>query len=146
MARLFKLEVHTPHRLFFDGLIEAFVADLADGQIGVRAGRAPFTAPLETSVLRILGDDGLWKEAAVTNGVVEVTREGAIVLVSAAEWPEEIDRGRAEEAKSRAEERLAETMLKFEADRARSSRSRAVNRLAVLDRAAGPPADSQRQL
>ncbi len=135
MARLFKLEVHTPHRLFFSGRVEAFTARLADGEIGVYAGRSPFTAPLQTSALRIKGEDGVWKEAAVTTGIVEMTAEGAVVLASAAEWPEEIDRERAEEAKKRAEERLAETMLKFEAVRARSSYDRAVNRLAVLERA-----------
>jgi F-type H+-transporting ATPase subunit epsilon len=135
MARLFKLEVHTPHRLFFSGEVECFTATLADGEIGVYAGRSPFTAPLKTCGLKIKGSDGVWKEAAVTTGIVEVTRSGAIVLASSAEWPEEIDRERTEDAKKRAEERLEETMLKFEADRARSSFERASNRLAVLDRA-----------
>lgn len=135
MARLFKLEIHTPHRLFFSGDVECFIATLADGEIGVYAGRSPFTAPLMTCGLRIKGEDGVWKEAAVTTGIVEVTRAGAIVLASSAEWPEEIDRERAEEAIKRAEERLDETHLKFETVRAQSSYERATNRLSVLDRA-----------
>jgi len=56
------------------------VADLADGQIGVRADHTPFIAPLKTSVLRILDSEGTWKEAAVTEGVMEVNEEGIIVL------------------------------------------------------------------
>ncbi len=135
MNRLFKLEVHTPYRLFFSGMVEAFTATLPDGEIGVRAGRTPFTAPLETCALKIQGEDGVWKEAAVSTGLVEMTREGAVILASSAEWPEEIDRERAEDAKRRAEERLAETMLKFEASRAKSSYARATNRLGVLSRA-----------
>ena len=132
MARLFKLEVHTPHRLFFSGQVEAFVATLADGEIGVYAGRAPFTAPMKTCVLGIKGKDGTWKAAAVTAGIVEVTREGATVLADSAEWPEEIDRGRAEEAKKNAEERLGEPLLRFEAVSVRASLARAENRLSVL--------------
>ncbi|MFA6507880.1 MAG: ATP synthase F1 subunit epsilon [Treponemataceae bacterium] len=133
MARLFSLQVHTPYRLFFSGQVEAFVADIADGQIGVRAGRSPFTAPLKTCILRILDADGVWKIAAVTEGVIEVTFDGAVVLSGAAEWPQEIDRLRAEDALKRAEERLGASMLKFEASRARSSLLRAQNRLKAIN-------------
>lgn len=133
MARLFSLQVHTPYRLFFSDQVEAFVADIADGQIGVRAGRAPFTAPLKTCILRILDKEGAWRVAAVTEGVVEVTSEGSVILAGAAEWPGEIDRARAEEALKRAEERLGNSMLSFESSRARSSLARAQNRLKAID-------------
>jgi F-type H+-transporting ATPase subunit epsilon len=134
MARLFKLEVHTPYRRFFDGEIVAFQAVLPDGLIGVMADRIPFTAPLEISALRIQTADGAWKEAAVTSGIVEVTRRGAVILAGTAEWPDEIDKARAEAAAKRAEERMNEPMMAFEAARARASFARASNRLAVRAR------------
>jgi F-type H+-transporting ATPase subunit epsilon len=137
MAALFNLEIHTPYRLFFSGQVEALVADIADGQIGVQAGRSPFIAPLRTGSIRILGKDQVWKEAAVSEGVLEVSPELVTVVSGAAEWPEEIDRTRAMEAKRRAQERLNEDMLAFEAARARASLARADNRLIVKDRTQG---------
>jgi F-type H+-transporting ATPase subunit epsilon len=135
MANLFKLEVHTPYRLFFSGRVEALIAVLSDGEIGVRANRAPFVAPLKTCALRVLTAEGVWREAAVTAGVIEVTVEGATVLAGSAEWPEEIDRERAQAAAIRAKELLAQDLMKYEAERARASQERSANRLAVLDRA-----------
>ena len=134
MPRLFKLEVHTPYRLFFSADVEALTADIADGQIGVLAGRAPFIAPLVTGVLRIRGEDQVWKEAAVSEGVLEVTADGATILAGAAEWPTEINRDRAEEAKLRAQEQLSAGMLAFESARARASLARAENRIKVKER------------
>jgi len=132
MARLFALEIHTPYRLFYSGQVESFVATLPDGRIGVYAGHAPFTGVLEDCVFRIIDAEGNAKEAAVSTGVLIVTGEKATVLSGAAEWPEEIDRKRADDARRRAEERLSESMMKYEAVRARASLARAKNRLDVL--------------
>jgi len=133
MAKLVNLQVHTPYRLFFSGAVEAVVADLADGQIGVRADHTPFIAPLKTSILRILDSEGTWKEAAVTEGVMEVNEEGIIVLSGAAEWPEEIDRDRALKAKEQAEGELTDTQFVFDTLRTKARLARANNRLAVKD-------------
>ena len=132
MARLFALEIHTPYRLFYSGQVESFVATLTDGSIGVYSGHSPFTGVLADCVFRILDAEGTWKEAAVSAGVLIVTGETATVLSDAAEWPDEIDSKRAEDAKRRAEERLGESIMKYEAVRARASLARARNRLEVL--------------
>ncbi|MDR2517942.1 MAG: hypothetical protein LBD13_00820, partial [Spirochaetaceae bacterium] len=50
-------------------------------------------------------------------------------IVDAAEWPSEIDPGRALEAKQQAEERLANSTFRFEAERARADIARAECRL-----------------
>ncbi len=132
MARLFALEIHTPYRLFYSAQVESFVATLSDGRIGVYAGHSPFTGVLNDCVFRILDAGGIWKEAAVSAGVLIVTGDTATVLSDAAEWPNEIDGKRAEDAKRRAEERLGESIMKYEAVRARASLVRAKNRLEVL--------------
>jgi len=132
VATLFSLQIHTPYRLFFSGQVEAFTVTLADGEIGVRAHRSPFAAPLRVCIIKILDEQGAWKQASLTEGVIEVTDKGATILTGAAEWPEEIDRERAEKAKNRAEERLGEPMLKFETSRAHASLDRAMNRLRAL--------------
>ncbi len=135
MAKPFRFEVHTPYRLFFSDEVESVVAGIEDGLIGVLAGHSPFAAPVPTGELRIKTADGKWKSAAVSDGILEVTRDRTVVLCGAAEWPDEIDRARAEDAKRRAEERLGESMMKYESERASASLARAVNRLKVKDRA-----------
>jgi F-type H+-transporting ATPase subunit epsilon len=53
------------------------------------------------------------------------------VVVDAAEWPEEIDRDRAQAAKEQAEKQLDAAAFKFETDNARDAYKRAVTRLKV---------------
>jgi F-type H+-transporting ATPase subunit epsilon len=129
VANLFPFEVHTPYRRFFHDHIEAQVITLIDGEIGVYADHSAFTAPVETGILRIKDRDGRWRSAFTTEGILEVKEHKTVLMVDAAEWPEEIDQERALEAKERAESTLRSKMLKFETDNAASSLKRAKFRL-----------------
>jgi F-type H+-transporting ATPase subunit epsilon len=129
VADLFPFEVHTPYRRFFHDQIEALVITLIDGEIGVYANHSAFTAPVETGIMRIKDKDGHWRGAFTTEGILEVKEHKTVLMVDAAEWPEEIDKDRALEAKTRAEEHLSSGMLKFETDSAASSLKRASFRL-----------------
>jgi F-type H+-transporting ATPase subunit epsilon len=129
MAALFNFEVHTPYRLFFSGSVQAITLTLVDGEVGVYAHHSPFTAPAVSCILRIKDDQGLWKNAFITGGILEVKEHKNVLMVDAAEWPEEIDRDRAEAAKRQAREALETAMLKFEIDNARARLRRAELRL-----------------
>jgi F-type H+-transporting ATPase subunit epsilon len=131
MAKLFNLEVHTPYRLFYAGKAEAIVVTLIDGEIGVYADHTSFIAPVVTGILKIKDKEGRWKQAFTTEGVLEVSGPRTILVVDAAEWPEEIDCERARAAGKRAEEQLEAAMFKFETDNARALLKRAETRLKV---------------
>jgi F-type H+-transporting ATPase subunit epsilon len=131
MAKFFNLEVHTPYRLFFSGKVEAFVVTLLDGEIGIYADHAFITAPVVTGVLRIKDEQGQWKQAFITEGILEVSGHRTVLVVDAAEWPEEIDCDRARAAKEKAEEQIEAATFKFEADNAKATLKRAVTRLKV---------------
>jgi F-type H+-transporting ATPase subunit epsilon len=133
MAPLFNFEVHTPYRPFFTGRVEVITLTLADGEIGVYAGHAPFTAPAASCILRIKDDKGEWKSAFITDGILEVKEHKNVLMVDAAEWPGEIDVERARVAQQRAEEDLAIASLKFEKDRAKARRRRAEYRLKACE-------------
>jgi F-type H+-transporting ATPase subunit epsilon len=133
VADLFPFEVHTPYRRFFHDYIEALVITLVDGEIGVYANHSAFIAPVETGIMRIKDKDGQWRGAFTTEGILEVKEHKTVLMVDAAEWPEEIDKDRALEAKGRAEEQLTSEMLKFEVDNAASSLKRANFRLKAWD-------------
>ena len=133
MAVLFNFEVHTPYRLFFSGKAESITLSLVDGEIGIYARHAPFTAPVVTSILRIKDGKGEWRPAFITDGILEVKDHKNVLMVDAAEWPEEIDRERALAAKQQAEKNLETAHFKFEIDKEKSKLRRADYRLKVLE-------------
>jgi F-type H+-transporting ATPase subunit epsilon len=133
MSALFNFEVHTPYRPFFIGTVESVVLTLIDGEIGVYAHHAPFTAPSVSCILRIKDSKGVIRPAFITEGILEVKDHKDVLMVDAAEWPEEIDPERARAALRKAEESLKSPMVKLEVDRIKAKRNRAEFRLKVWE-------------
>ena len=106
MANTFYLEIITPERIFFSGQALSLILPALDGQHGVMAGHEPMVTAVESGVLKYRSEDGQWHRAAVSRGFAEVMPEYAILLVSTAEHPAEIDAQRAHQAMDRAERRL----------------------------------------
>ncbi|MDR0708857.1 MAG: ATP synthase F1 subunit epsilon [Spirochaetaceae bacterium] len=132
-AALFNLEIHTPHRLFFIDKVEAIILTLEDGEAGIYANHSFMIAPIKTCILRIRDKDGLRKDAFITEGILEVSGHRTVLLVDAAEWPDEIDPDRALAAKNRAEEELKESVMKFETENAQVNLKRAETRLKAYE-------------
>ena len=89
MAALFNFEVHTPSRLFYTGQVSAIILTLIDGEAGVYAGHAPFTAPVIPCALKIKDKDGNWISASVSEGILEVKKHRTFLMADTAEWPAE---------------------------------------------------------
>ena len=133
MAALFDLEIHTPYRLFYSGKAEAIIVGLVDGEIAVYANHSLFTAPVIESILRIKDTDGNWRMAFVSRGILEVKKKKYVLVIDSAEWPEEINRERALEAKHQAEKAMKDSNFKFENEKTKEKLYRAELRLKVLD-------------
>ena len=133
MAKDFTFEVHTPYRLFFTGRVESFVLNLSDGEKGVYANHSRFIAPTLSCVLRIKDKKGVSRSAFVSEGILEMKEFKTVLIVDAAEWPEEIDRERALAAKQKAEEIIKTSTLKFEIDRVKLKLLRAEFRLKAAE-------------
>jgi F-type H+-transporting ATPase subunit epsilon len=129
MAALFTFELHTPYRLFYKGKVEAVSVTLLDGEIGILAHHEAITAPVKPCLVRIKDKDGQWKTGFSSEGILEVAGGKTVLMVDAAEWPEEIDHERALEAKKQAEGVLANASFKFEAKTAKLKLDRADMRL-----------------
>jgi F-type H+-transporting ATPase subunit epsilon len=106
----------------------------ADGYFGVLPGHTP--------LLALLGAGELWYRQgsekhylAVAFGFAEVQPDRVTILAEIAETPDEIDVGRAEAAKKRAEERLALPAADLDAERARLALVRSLVRIQVAARA-----------
>jgi len=133
MASEFYLEIITPERKFFEGYVEMLIVDSTDGQLGIMKGHIPMVAPVAIGSLKIK-QKGIWKEAAINVGFMEVTPNKTIILSHSVEWPEEIDEKRAQEALERAQERLRQKRSLTEYHRSKAALARAMSRLKVKKR------------
>jgi F-type H+-transporting ATPase subunit epsilon len=134
----FACEILTPYRRFYNGKAESVTFVTHDGQIEILAGHEGLVAPVRVGQLRLVVG-GLVKRAAITEGFVRVKEGRVDLFVDAAEWPEEIDRQRAEEALGRASKRLVDETLSWKVDASRNAVARARNRLAVVAGESSPP-------
>jgi F-type H+-transporting ATPase subunit epsilon len=129
MAELFPFEVHTPYRRFYADEVTAIVVMLTDGECAVYAHHSFFTAPVQTSILKIKDKTGQWLSAFITEGILEVKGHKTVLLVDAAEWPAEIDLDRAFAAKKAAEDAITADSFRFEINIARAALKRAETRI-----------------
>jgi F-type H+-transporting ATPase subunit epsilon len=126
------LEIATPMRLVVSEQVDEIVAPGTEGYFGVLPGHAPFLTTLGIGVVtyRIGREE---HQLALAGGFAEVRNDKVIILADSAERPEEIDRGRAERARERAERRLGgraeETDVNYV--RAQAALARALARLSV---------------
>ncbi len=126
--KLFTLEIISPERVFYEG--EAHFLELAtsEGEIGVYKDHIPMTNVLMPGVVKIYEVDGV-KEAAVMSGFVVILKDRIKVMAEVAEWPDEIDVNRADEARIRAERRLKESGSGVDMARAEAALKRSLVRL-----------------
>ena len=139
--KLFKLELYTPYCRFFSDEIKAITLTLTDGDITVYADHSFLTAPVMAGFLRIKTKNDEWKTAFIADGILEVKAHSTIIMADAAEWPEDIDRERAEAALAAANEALDVSTFKFETSTAEAAARRAKFRIKVKAAASVPPQD-----
>ena len=106
MAAPFRLNVITPERVFFDGETTQIVVRTTEGDIGIMANHTSLVANLPAGPLRIMQEDGKFRTAAVSAGVLKVGKNKATILATAVEWADEIDLARAKRAEEEARLRL----------------------------------------
>jgi F-type H+-transporting ATPase subunit epsilon len=132
MAAVFTLEIYSPYRLFFSGMVEMIILKIADGEIGIQAGHDRFTAPVVCCTARIKDKAGVWKTAFIGDGIIEVKHHKSVILADNAERPEEIDHQRVLASKKAAEEILKTKTFVFETAAAKQKLRRAETRIKTL--------------
>jgi F-type H+-transporting ATPase subunit epsilon len=104
----YQLRVVSVERSLFEGDVEFIIANGGDGELGILARHAPLMTSLKPGPLRIQEVIGGPEEIIfVGGGFLEVLPERVTVLADVAEHAEEISIERAEEARKRAQEKLA---------------------------------------
>ena len=111
----FPLRVVSVERSLFEGDVEFIIANGADGELGVLARHAPLMTILKPGPLRIQEEYGGTEQILfVGGGFLEVLPDRVTVLADVAEHADEISVEKAEEARRRAQERLAGTLTTAE--------------------------------
>ncbi len=129
----FKLKIIAPDRVFYEGEASFLELVTSEGEVGIYKNHIPMTMVLVPGVARITEDDGV-KIAALHSGFVQVLQEEITVLAEIAEWPEEIDKNRAEEARIRAERRLEMKDPNINLKRAEIALRKSLVRIEVVDK------------
>lgn len=124
----FLLEIVTPEGQIASEEVSELLVPGHDGELGI--------LPQHTRYMAVLGvgemayrSNGEWQRLAVANGLIEIQPNRTIVLAQTAELAEEIDVARAQLAKERAEQRLADPDEDTDLDQAQAALTRALVRL-----------------
>ena len=134
MASSIRLEIVTPERVIYSDEVDAVVVPGVEGQLGILPHHAPLMTMLQPGELKVRkGGEEIY--VAIFGGFLEVRPDRVIVLADAAERAEEIDVGRAEEAKRRAEQQMTNRVLsEVEKARAEAALRRSLVQLKVAER------------
>jgi F-type H+-transporting ATPase subunit epsilon len=139
-----ELIIVTPERqLLRESVVEVTVPGL-DGQLGILPGHAPLMTELGIGELAYRTSTSSQPVVlAVISGFAEVLSDRVTILAETAERAEEIDLARAEEAKARAEKRLAAGDTNIDWDRANIALQRSIIRIQVARKYRGAPVESR---
>jgi F-type H+-transporting ATPase subunit epsilon len=114
MAATIKLEIVTPEATTFSDDVEMVTLTGGDGEMGILPQHMPLMTQLVAGEI-IARKDNQNIFLAVGDGFVQVTGDRVAILTDMAIRAENIDEAKAEEARQRAEARLAEKITEEEA-------------------------------
>ncbi len=123
-----KLKIITPEKQFYEGEVSMVELTTTEGNIGIYPEHIPLTAVVAPGVLKI-HEGAEVKEAALLSGFITILPDVVTIMAETVEWPDDIDFGRAQEAKNRAEKRLASHASDVDVMRAELALRRALTRL-----------------
>ena len=126
------LEIVTAERQVYSEDVDIVIAPGIDGELGILPRHSPLLTVLKPGEIRVR-KGGEESSIAVSGGFLEVLGNKVTILADTAEYAEEIDLERAEEALKRAQERVASS-VSMDLERAVASVRRSQARVKVARR------------
>jgi F-type H+-transporting ATPase subunit epsilon len=133
MANTLQLQIVTPDAQTFSDQVEMVTLPGIEGEMGIYPNHVPLMTQLVPGEI-IVRKDGQDFFLAVGDGFVEITGEHVAVLTDMALRVEQIDEAKAEEARRRAEARLAEHIDDAEAAAVQAALANSLAQIAVKRR------------
>ena len=123
-----KLKIIDLDGVYFDSEVDLLNVTIASGNVTILANHLPLISSIDISRMYIK-EDGVITNFAIAVGTLFVSESECKVITSAVEKENDIDFTRAEQARKRAEERLANKNEDLDIKRAEVALKRALNRL-----------------
>ncbi|MGN1136956.1 MAG: ATP synthase F1 subunit epsilon [Oscillospiraceae bacterium] len=131
MASEFRLSIITPEKTFYDDETSMVIVRTTEGDIGILANHTSLVASLPSGPVKIKEQDGSFKVAALSSGIIKVGGNKVSIIANAVEWADEIDLEWAKRSEAEAREKLQNLKDKNELDIAELKLQRALNRISV---------------
>lgn len=128
----FHLQIVTPDGGFYDGQAEKLVVRTQGGDVCILPHHAPFVTTLGTGEATVV-IDGQRRTAACAGGMLAVTQEDVRLVATTFEWAEDIDKDRAQRAKTEAERRIQDAKDAAELELAKAKLARALVRIKTAE-------------
>src|SRR6266705_3067283 len=126
------IEVVTAERELYSGEADMVIAPGSEGELGILPRHAALLTTLKVGEL-LIRLSGAEEPLFVSGGFLEVSDNRVTVLAETAEYAEEIDQARAEAARRRAQELLAQAQSDVERAEMVGALERAVARIHVAE-------------
>lgn len=123
-----QLKIITHEKIVFDSEVDEIVIQTKSGQVGILKDHVPITTTLDVGVTKVKQGDK-YRYFATMGGVFQFKDNVASILTDVCEDGCDIDVTRANDAKSRAEARLADNSAKIDSQRAQAALARSLARL-----------------
>ena len=132
---MIQLRVVTPYGNGFEEEVDRVIVRGSEGDLALMKSTAPIVTPLAIGKIQVISSEGKSKVGNINSGYVSMKNDVVTVVTDAFEWEENVDIARVQEAKKRAEERIAKAANDKNIDlkRAQLALARAKNRLEKLD-------------
>lgn len=128
----FHLQIVTPDGVKFDGEALSVLAKCEGGDVEIMAGHADLFATLEIGKARIKTKDSA-RVGSCAGGFISVFDGEVKIVATTFEYADEIDRERAERARTAAEAAIKEASDTLAIEKAKLKLSRALNRIKVSE-------------
>lgn len=129
----YELTLITPDKNLYSGQIKKFKSVNLDGEFEILARHANFVTITKPTATTFVDTNDKQYTLFTSTGVVEFKNNKLTFCVDAAEWPKDIDKNRAEQAKERAERRIKENK-NVDVKRAEIALCRALTRLDIANK------------
>lgn len=102
----YHLQIVTPDRMVYDGMVESLIVRAADGDVCILANHIDYATPLGIGEAKVTDAEGKTRLAACNGGLLSVQDNRARLVAITFEWQDEIDLERARQAEANAAEML----------------------------------------
>jgi F-type H+-transporting ATPase subunit epsilon len=128
MDATLKLTILTPERKIFDGEVKELTIENELGRLEILPKHIPMVTTLVPTVTIFTDPDGKKHKLFTSTGILKVDNNMINMLTETAEWPDEIDITRAEDARKKAE-RLLKAKKERDHEKAELKLKRALARI-----------------